>query len=359
MLAGNVFTAHAESAETGSVASYAPGANWGGIADTAKIRYVTESPTGATIIATGIIAVPDGPVPRQGWPVVAWDHGTRGLGPACGLTARPGVDAELVRRLVDLGYAVVAPDYVGLGPGAETAHPYLQSRTEATATIDLVRAARHADPRLSNIWAVAGLSQGGHAALNSGYLADGYAPELDFRGIVALAPASNVENVLPMFGPQAPALPVLTPVVGLVAAVFDGMRVGAPDFDLGPYLTADGAELLDRMAFSCGPEWAQRVGTETLGSVLAQPLSAGPLRDRLRRYASVPTAGYSRPILIAHGMADITVPIAASMALTDQLRANGVDFTFRTYPAADHDGVVDAAWPDVVDFLGRVLPRPT
>ncbi|MGW4715435.1 lipase family protein [Nocardia sp. NPDC004260] len=179
---------------------------WGGIESARFVEYVTECPTGAPTTATGVLATPAGTPPPGGWPIVAWEHGTSELGATCGISTNPRYDVPIVQRLLE-GYAVVAPDYVGLGAGAATTHPYLQSRTEATATVDLVRAARHVDAALAPRWAVTGVSQGGHAALNTGGIADIYAPELEFRGTAALAPPSNIEEVLALAGPYVPDVP--------------------------------------------------------------------------------------------------------------------------------------------------------
>ncbi|WP_433621390.1 lipase family protein [Nocardia sp. CA-120079] len=103
--------------------------------------------------------------------------------------------------------AILAVTSVGLNAGAATPHPYLQFRTEATATTDLVRATRTADKDLSPRWTVVGVSQGGHAALNTGALTPTYAPELDFRGTAALAPPANVEQAIAPAGPYIPRVP--------------------------------------------------------------------------------------------------------------------------------------------------------
>jgi pimeloyl-ACP methyl ester carboxylesterase len=66
------------------------------------------------------------------------------------------------------GFALVAPDYVGLGlsPGP---HPYLHAATEASASLDLLMAAREASRqsgvKLPRSLYVTGFSQGGQAAL--------------------------------------------------------------------------------------------------------------------------------------------------------------------------------------------------
>src|SRR5947208_1260634 len=83
------------------------------------------------------------------------------------------------------GYAVVRTDYQGLGtPGI---HQYLVGTAEGRSTLDIVRAARKLDSRVSGRTAIAGHSQGGHAALWGAALAPKWTPELNLRGTVAFA----------------------------------------------------------------------------------------------------------------------------------------------------------------------------
>src|SRR5205814_3415033 len=70
------------------------------------------------------------------------------------------------------GYAVAAPDYVGLGtlPGR---HPYLHADTEASASLDMLQAgdtvSRRMAVTLSRKVFLTGFSQGGHAAMATGH----------------------------------------------------------------------------------------------------------------------------------------------------------------------------------------------
>ncbi|WP_051020208.1 alpha/beta hydrolase family protein [Nocardia araoensis] len=341
-------------AEPGSVVgSHGFPGGWGGIESARFIEYVTEGPTGAPTTATGVLATPAGTPPAGGWPIVAWEHGTSGLGASCGISANPRYDAPIVQQLLERGYAVVAPDYVGLGVGAATTHPYLQSRTEATATVDLVRAARHVDTTLAGRWAVAGVSQGGHAALNTGGIADSYAPELEFRGTAALAPPSNIEGVLAVAGPYVPQVPGFEGSTALFTAMLNGMRLVAPDA-VADVLTPVGADALARIDGRCQREWQAAVRGLPLGSMLRRPVAVSPLADALTRYLAVPTSGYRGPVFIAHGTADNVVPIALTRLLLAQYTLAGTRYEFHSYDT-DHEGIVGAAWPDVLDFVAEVL----
>ncbi|WP_433678395.1 lipase family protein [Nocardia sp. CA-119907] len=348
--------AHADGAVGELVSAIAQTPGWGGFDRVSVLEYVTEGPTGATTTTTGLLLTPNGTPPPGGWPIIAWDHGTSGMGPQCGITTKQaGGDASHLHRLLDHGYAVVAPDYIGLHPGAATPHPYLQSRTEATATIDLVRAARTADSDLSTRWAVVGVSQGGHAALNTGALAPTYAPELDFRGTAAFAPPANLEHAIPLAGPYVPQVPLLERVTANIAAALDGMRLAYPTADIDSYFTPAGLALMDRLATLCVSDWPAQVTGLPLGSILAKPLLTGDFPDRLSHYLSVPTSGYHQPLLITQGLDDTTVPYPLTAALLTELTASATRYEFHTYPTG-HQGIVEASWPQLIPYLTTLFP---
>ncbi|MGY2063430.1 alpha/beta fold hydrolase, partial [Nocardia gipuzkoensis] len=176
-----------------------------------------------------------------------------GLAPGCGRDddlEHPGREDPLVAEMVSRGFAVLAPDYLGLGRFGNGPHPFLETRTEAGATTDLVRAVRRTHPELSRRWGVIGSSQGGHAALAAARAAATALPELDFRGVVAIDPASNVDQLLLPLGPDGPDMP--DPVHrALMAMVLEAMRIARPDAEVDSYLTPLGRSVLDDIATLC------------------------------------------------------------------------------------------------------------
>ncbi|MDZ7846562.1 MAG: alpha/beta fold hydrolase [Owenweeksia sp.] len=100
-------------------------------------------------------------------PLAVYEHGT--VLKKNEVPSRDGLEAFTVKVFASAGAIAVAPDYLGLGdnPGL---HPYLHGNTEATATLDLIRAVReflHDSTQIevnSEIF-VTGYSQGGHAAM--------------------------------------------------------------------------------------------------------------------------------------------------------------------------------------------------
>lgn len=132
--------------------------------DVVKLVYETIDPWGGKTVGSGVLVLPVGaPSPL---PVVSYQHGTV-------LATNDVPSADVFQRLPGLGfgtlgYAVVLPDFLGLGdsPGV---HPYHHARSQATAGVDLLRAARDwctaAGVELGGELFLCGYSQGGHATM--------------------------------------------------------------------------------------------------------------------------------------------------------------------------------------------------
>src|SRR5947199_1551331 len=163
-----------------------------------RILYATtvDDSTPATAVAT-VFAPTDPPAgPR---PVIAWEHATTGLLQKCmpSLLSAPSKGIPERDRIVMAGWVVVATDYSFAEKGGH--HPYLIGEGEARATLDSVRAARQmSELTLDKRMVVWGYSQGWHAALWAGIIGPRYAPDLEIRGVAAIAPSANIKNVLAM-----------------------------------------------------------------------------------------------------------------------------------------------------------------
>src|SRR5215831_16379290 len=163
-----------------------------------RILYATtiDDSTPATAVAT-VFAPTDAPArPR---PVIAWEHGTTGLLQKCmpSLLSAPTKGVPERDRIVMSGWVAVATDYSFAEKGGP--HPFLIGEGEARAVLDSVRAARQiSELTLDQRMVVWGYSQGGHAALWSGIVGPRYAPDLEIRGVAAIAPAANIKDILAM-----------------------------------------------------------------------------------------------------------------------------------------------------------------
>ncbi|MBF6331149.1 lipase family protein [Nocardia transvalensis] len=333
-----------------------------GMSGGSVITYWTTGSDGAPRPASGALFVPPGTPPPGGWPIIAFDHGTTGLGRGCGAKSDPSTapqsfwndeEDELMRHLVSRGFALVAPDYLGLGLFDTGPHPYLELRTEAAATIDMVHAVRSAHADLSRTWAVVGLSQGGQAALGTGYFQSRDAADLDFRGTVAVDPESDIEKILPIAGPQIPAIPGTDGSVTYVTYILAGLRAARPDVGLDQYLSPLGRTVLNDIVTLCKPAIEDRVRGLSIGQLLAKPLSDTGIRDALTSYMAVPTSGYDAPILLFLNLTDTEVPSPVHVWLAEEFAANGVDFRTVT-GTGRHVQLNPQMWSALDDFLANI-----
>ncbi|WP_227979850.1 lipase family protein [Nocardia spumae] len=330
-------------------------------------EYWTTTSSGAPVPASGAVFVPPGPAPAGGWPVVAYDHGTTGLGPGCSGISDPvhapypssrGKEDRILQYFQSKGFAVVAPDYLGLGRFDTGPHPYLERRTEATATLDLLRAARATYPELSRTWVAVGASQGGQAALGTAHLQQSYAPDLDYRGTIALDPESDLEHVLPAAAPWVPNIPGTSGAsTAFIAGVLVGMREARPDIDVNGYLSPRGRELVDGIGSLCLDGMIARTNGASLGDLLAKPLGDPVFTAALTDYLAVPTSGYDAPILLLLNATDTTVPSPLHAALAAQLAAGGVDAQ-SVVGTGQHCDLNPQMWAAMDAFVARVQSTP-
>ncbi|WP_417612576.1 T9SS type A sorting domain-containing protein [Owenweeksia hongkongensis] len=170
--------------------------------ETFKITYNTVDVDGSPTVASGAVVIP-----KQSscdtFSIVTYAHGT--VLEKEDVPSRNNQEATIAKVAASVGAVSVAPDYLGLGdnPGL---HPYVHAESEATATIDAIRAARELLDTLgkgdNGEVFLAGYSQGGHAAMATAkYIQDNNLfSEFD---VIGAAPASGPYN---LSGTQAAVL---------------------------------------------------------------------------------------------------------------------------------------------------------
>ncbi len=234
-----------------------------------RFRYTTQD-RGAATEATGLIAVPQGGAPDgDAWPVAVLLHGFAGTFDACAPSATPLIGPGLAAVLASQGYAVIAPDYLGmtgLGEPSPEPHAPLIGEPVAIASWDAWRAgtallggdlAYELDHPLREDLLIWGASQGGHAALFMDLAAPHYAPEAQVVGVVASTAAADLRAVV------QDGVTTWSDASGLSALSLGAMWTwyGVPDgletllTNEEPYYFADAlAELLTEEPDSCEPE---------------------------------------------------------------------------------------------------------
>lgn len=319
-----------------------------GTASASRLLYTSTGHDGLPTVVSGAVFVPEGKAPKHGWPVISWAHGTVGVADVCApsTNGRSQRDIDYLSAWLGAGYAIVATDYEGLGtPGP---HQYLNGESEAYGTIDIVRAARRADKRLSKRWMAVGQSQGAQAAMFTASMATDYAPELDYRGAIATGMPSQWRTTAAaagVFVPEAPANPLVIDIVAGRLAEHPGQ------LDPAGLFTPKGAELYERaLTVDCYSDRAESTAGLIGADLYAIDAAEEEQLLQLMDLEEIPIAAYDRPVYIAQGTADRVVYPPASATTTELLTAAGTDVTFRFYPGADHNGTLQAALPDLLAF---------
>lgn len=131
-----------------------------------KFTYETIGPWGERTHASAALVVPV--TPGRAWPLFSYQHGTIVRTNDAPSAMNPYGELAVGLVFASRGFVSVLPDYLGLGdsPGL---HPYHHARSEATACVDALRAARTLCAQqavsLNDQLFLAGYSQGGHATL--------------------------------------------------------------------------------------------------------------------------------------------------------------------------------------------------
>lgn len=324
-----------------------------------RTAYGTIDQHGRPAISTSAVFLPHGAPPPGGWPVIAWAHGTVGLGDDCAPSTQPRSprDADYLGHWLRQGYAVVASDYAGLGtPGL---HSYLNGATAAQGVVDAVAAATRTEGLpLSRRWALVGQSQGAGAALSTATRATalGAPAGLDYRGVVATGAPANIEHIFQWAGPGIPPFQLPAGLNLYALYILAGFRDQHPTVGLDVLLTPRGRELVDAADTLCYADMREAVGDFQISQAFHRPLKTVPdVFGLLARYMGTPATGYDRPVFLGQGLLDLDVPAPAALSLAAQMTANGQPPELHVYPDRDHSGTVYAATPDATAFLARVM----
>lgn len=305
-----------------------------------RVAYWTKDRRDRPVRATGVVRVPTAAPPAGGTPIGAWDHGTTGLAPQCA-PSRTG--AGYPTPYLPANVPIAIPDYIGLGPNGQM-HAWLAGVSEARATIDLVRATR----RLPNVrhdgnWWVAGHSQGGHAALFTGEHAAAYAPELSLKGVVAIAPGTELNEPSYVTSYMKPA----------AVMVVAGLELDYPEtIQVEDYGTPAAEAQLGVLETGC------------LTEITAAFLTISPLVDvdpfadpELVNLLVANEPGHARspvPVLVVQGGKDFIVLPAYTREYVTRACAAGTRVKLTEYPDADHGSILGAAQNEARQWLATV-----
>ncbi|MCU4369575.1 lipase family protein [Acinetobacter courvalinii] len=351
--------------------------------ESSVMTYKMLGQNGNETMATSLLFVPKISMPEGGWKIVAWAHGTTGVADQCAPSRNETHIAiqGMISQLLAAGYVVVAPDYEGLGePSGRESHPFLNVKSEAFSITDAVVAARSYLASQGKItsreWMAVGHSQGGQAALGAAQYAS--RAKLDYKGTVAVAPASHLGGILIMGNeavkdaPLAQKIAMYTQLDTFTALITAGLRNTNPtltylDIFKSPTdriasqaenLCAAG-DLSLGQAFGAGMyAYAMQNGNSLNGypRTNADFMFIPMVNNFLQKDSQPAQVKLNQPVIIYQGAKDTTIPKQVTDALVSQAQSKGSKIEYITNAEWDHNTAYAMNIGNIVNDVKATMP---
>lgn len=317
-----------------------------------RILFRSQSAAGLLTISSGVVYAPT--APGKDHLVVAWAHGTVGLATRCA-PSRQVADPALtpfVNAMLDQGWVVTAPDYVGAGGvgGSGAFELYLIEQEQGRDLLNSVRAAQNiAAAGAGSHFALYGHSQGGAVALAAAALAPIYAPELKLIAVGAVSAASDVGGILHEQWNHPLAGWILGPM-----AVYPWTRY-YPDLETRTILTPAALNHVQEMATNnCITDIGPALLNPTMGDFFAKDPTSDPAWRKAFVANQAPPTPAGVPVFIGHGLADTLINPSFSAWLVTRSCAAGLAVDTDWMPGVGHgEAAIDAA-PQYVHWLASI-----
>ncbi|WP_048825495.1 alpha/beta hydrolase family protein [Hymenobacter sp. DG25B] len=288
-----------------------------------KLTYSTQNPAGQTITASGALLVP---VASQPLSLLSYQHGTIQPDEERRAPSYYSSSSEVwsaVSLLASTGYVVSAPDYIGYGASKAQAHPYEHGPSLASASLDMMRAAREFCQReklpLNQKNFLLGYSEGGYATMALHKLMEEkYAREFT---VTASAPGAGAYHKTVFANYILSSDKPLSFLSSYVWVLDTYNKVYGINRPFPYYFNQPWAGQLQLNPFSAVPTKATELFTATFRQAILsntdQPMRTAFLNNDV--YDWKPTA----PLALFHGTADDYVPYFNSEDAYKAMRSRG------------------------------------
>ncbi len=311
-----------------------------------RILYHSRTANGEDVAVSAVVLIPDGKPPASGWPVIAYAHEFRGAARQCApsLLKNLGV-GPLLAMYANLGYAVVATDYSGLG--ADSSKPVLDMQSNALDVIYSVPAARAAVPQIGPKWIAVGPFQGGMAAVG---VAESDVHDPNYLGSVVTSDLADAQQAYERFAQGSSSNRMLLVLASTVKALY-------PRFQVSDMLQDKALPAYERAGQTCGGE----TEPEFTSAMLKPGWESNQfVKDSFSRNTPGERRAHS-PLLVISGEAGSAIPAEMSGQTVARMCKQGDRILFLKYPDADASGVMGASIANQLSwikarFAGYVAP---
>jgi hypothetical protein len=313
-----------------------------------RILYHSRSADGKDVAASGVVLFPyDKKPPSGGWPIIAWAHGSTGIARACAPSLMRNIGyGPFLSMYVNLGYAVVATDYAGLGTRFRNA--FLDGPSNATDVINSIAAARAAVPRLSARWIAMGKAEGGLTVVA---VADKENEIRDpgYLGAIAISDLASEREIYADLARGSSGL--------MLASLAYGLKTVYPQFQETDMLTLKGRALYHEIEQDCSEA---RTAPELSPDQIVKP--GWESITFVRQYFDRNDPGQMRaygPILVISRAAPASNLATVTARTIHGLCRQGNRIQWEQYPDLDPGGVIGDSVRDQIGWIeGRFGGRP-
>jgi pimeloyl-ACP methyl ester carboxylesterase len=286
-----------------------------------RILYHSRSGSGEDVAASGVVLFPEEETPPAGgWPIVAWAHGSKGVARACAPSlTRDLYYGSFLSMYVELGYAVVATDYTGLGTKFRNAFSDMQSN--ATDVINSIPAARAAVPQLGRKWVALGTSEGSMAVAALAEL-ENEVRDANYLGGIAILGVAETKDDYQRLDHESRHH-------ALVFLAY-GIKTVYPEFQPGDMLTEKALALYHQVEEDYG-------NADIAPEVAAAEVLKPNWEDNkyVKQYFARNTLGQRSaygPLLVISGEADPALPATTTAQVIARMCKQGDRIQFEKYP---------------------------
>jgi hypothetical protein len=284
-----------------------------------RILYHSRSANGDDVAVSGVVLYPDRKAPPDGWPLIAWAHPLSGVARQCAPSlARNLQHGPYLAMYVNLGYAVVATDYAGLGTAFRNA--FFDVQSNGKDVIDSIPAARAALPQLNSRWIAVGIGEGGPAVAGVAEL-ESDMHDSGYLGSIAISGLDDPQERFRLSDSTKFDTPLFLAY---------GIQTVFPQFNVKDILTDKGLSLHTQIEKSC-TDPARQSSSEILNPNWAS-------HRFVKQYFARNEPGQraaKAPMLIISSALDPSIPISRTTQVISTMCKEGDEIQFDRYPDSE------------------------
>jgi hypothetical protein len=307
-----------------------------------RFLYHSRSASGEDVATSGVILYPDSNAPPGGWPAIAWAHDLNGVARPCAPSlVRNLQHGPFLSMYVNLGYAVIASDYTGLGTNFRNAFADMPSN--AADIVYSISAAHAALPQVSSRWISIGTREGGLASVGVAEL-ENTIQDPNYLGAIVI---SGVDDLQDHYQHPEPA--------SLLFLTY-GIKTVYPEFAIKDALADKALPLLARVQQTCS-ELAEA------NLPVSEMLKPGWENNRfVKEYFNRNRPGERKafgPLLVIASGSNPAMPISKISSVIARMCGQGDRVQFENYADADPGSVIGDSVRDQMNWIqGRLAGRP-